>query len=780
MSDGNVINDDMPASYFGVPGGYSTITGTFAPPQGGSTAAGQQGLPTANAQPAAQPAAPAATAPTGGNATSGVNWSALLGYAGSQGGGTPSNSTGTSVDSTPARAPTFDAGGAMPPGSGVPADTTGNPSDAPNAADVLDSALAWGRQYYGVLGSGDDSSDASYAGGGGVALRGTNNLAPFAPFQAPAPVAPQSIGPLNIPQSTYGGPPPFQPALPVPQMPGLPPQATFPQFNGLNGGLLAAPLVQYRGGAPMAEGGPVGGYDDGGAVDQEDPSQDQSVQGTLPTPPGGTVDQEDPSQGVPPTNEGLFQPPPAGAPSSSFGDALGQVGDYARSAAQGVAGQVGNYFRGVAQQLGGGPARQFMRYLMGVDSVPPDQAQQLQQAVDPQGQMDPSDRNVAALVQAHQEGGPGAAFSFTQYLRKAADASKAHGAVALSRGDINNAVNSANMMTDYVPDGTKTVFQPAQVGGLPFSDQGNPSTDPVVTATVTKDGKVLGQAPLTADAFMSFLTGKPGLFDNVIEKSMLGALKEAQNTPPPDHAQTQQQLNVDANGRAPADLSSFSRPQAPQQRPPVQGSDLGTMNLAQVQQLSQRLFPAASQQAQRQKWVADTVGKQAGMVDARTKAQSPYGVAGIRAAATNYNADARAGAMRDVAGTNAQAKRDVALTQLQGLIQKAQQGQLNQQQSQLVRLLSAAMNPNSPNAWTPEQAMDFYNNALKQQGQQLAQPQPAGPATPATNTRPIQQPAQQAPQVKTPDDYAAVPPGGKYLDPQGNLRTKPAAGAQPQ
>lgn len=162
-------------------------------------------------------------------------------------------------------------------------------------------------------------------------------------------------------------------------------------------------------------------------------------------------------------------------------------------------------------------------YVMGADAAPPQVVAALERSVDPQNQMDPDARHMAAIQQAARQGGPEAAWGVMQNYRKQYDARKAFAAAALNGvqgkpADIASAAQAATQAYSYLPDGNTVTFQPSQTG---------------ITATVKRAGganQPFASANLSPEQFNKWLRGTEGQYDNVMERGAPAILAELQNT----------------------------------------------------------------------------------------------------------------------------------------------------------------------------------------------------------------------------------------------------------
>jgi hypothetical protein len=134
----------------------------------------------------------------------------------------------------------------------------------------------------------------------------------------------------------------------------------------------------------------------------------------------------------------------------------------------------GNTDREEQPQQGGmtpsGNAQGAIAYLSGQGGVGPEIAAALERQVDPQGQMEPSQRKMLAIAQA---GDPDKAFQLMQHYRQKFNAYGAFAKAALqgSGGRPPNpaaAADALNKAYEHVPDGKQLRFAPAQ-GGMSVS-----------------------------------------------------------------------------------------------------------------------------------------------------------------------------------------------------------------------------------------------------------------------------------------------------------------------
>ena len=102
-------------------------------------------------------------------------------------------------------------------------------------------------------------------------------------------------------------------------------------------------------------------------------------------------------------------------------------------------------------------------YVMGAGAMPPDQAQAMEARIDPQGQMDPSGRKLAAVGAAPDAD---TAFKLLQAQRQKFNSYRAFAQAALQGtpqkpADLAAATHAATQAYQNVPDGNSATFQPA-------------------------------------------------------------------------------------------------------------------------------------------------------------------------------------------------------------------------------------------------------------------------------------------------------------------------------
>jgi hypothetical protein len=108
------------------------------------------------------------------------------------------------------------------------------------------------------------------------------------------------------------------------------------------------------------------------------------------------------------------------------------------------------------------PPQKMAGYIMGADGVTPDVAQAAETQVDPQGQMDPSQRKLLAIA---QQGNPQQAWGLMQHYRQKFNAYNAFAKVAAQGtpqkpADLGASTQAATQAYQNVPDGTSMTFTP--------------------------------------------------------------------------------------------------------------------------------------------------------------------------------------------------------------------------------------------------------------------------------------------------------------------------------
>ena len=226
---------------------------------------------------------------------------------------------------------------------------------------------------------------------------------------------------------------------------------------------------------------------------------------------------------------------------------------------------------GQAGQAGmSGPvAAKMVGYLGGAEAVTPEIAQAMQQRVDPTGRMDPNSKTLLSIASAPQ----GAQWGMMQHYRQKYDATKAF-ALAAAQGtqgkppDINASTQAATQAHQNLPDGNSVVFSPHPQGvavhvqpltssktkgyddgGEVTDDQEDtplPTPDPRGTAGRADDSvgepdadalsgaaSAIKSFVMSVPQYLSFLKGREGQYDNVMDKGINQAI-QAQISSPDD------------------------------------------------------------------------------------------------------------------------------------------------------------------------------------------------------------------------------------------------------
>jgi hypothetical protein len=228
-----------------------------------------------------------------------------------------------------------------------------------------------------------------------------------------------------------------------------------------------------------------------------------------------------------------------------------------------------------------------IRYLRGGDA---DQnlANQLAQQVDPDGQMDENERNLAVVQAANEQGGPQAAWKVVQANRQAFNAKQAFARAALNGvegkpPDIAAAAKAATQAFPHMLDGTSVEFTPAQNG---------------VTVAVKKVGQSqpFQKTDLSVNQFNDLLNmGKDGLYDNLLENGIGPVLQQLKGKP-----------GTPVQGAANAAVPMTGATPGAQEQP--QKGAQGEPDIdPQMERRAAKLFPNVSQATQRQAWMKSQI-----------------------------------------------------------------------------------------------------------------------------------------------------------------------------
>lgn len=270
-------------------------------------------------------------------------------------------------------------------------------------------------------------------------------------------------------------------------------------------------------------------------------------------------------------------------------------------------------------------------YLKGGDAASPQAAQQIENNVDPQGQMDPGMRKLLAIDAAAKQYGPQAAWGLMQHYRQKYDAYKSFAAAANSgvQGkprDPAAAAMALQQAYDHVPDGLNLTVKPSQTG---------------FTATVTQPGGKQQTVSLTPQQFGQLTQGPEGQFDSVLDKGLPSVLTKF----------------VQRNGLTADQVQPDTSTSAPEgSEPTVASANKGQGNVGlgydpQLEARSRALFPMVSQNPQRIAWLQaqEQQGKENEL--SSKKIDNTLAAIGLRGQNARTVADIRANAQRDVAQT---------------------------------------------------------------------------------------------------------------------------------
>lgn len=287
---------------------------------------------------------------------------------------------------------------------------------------------------------------------------------------------------------------------------------------------------------------------------------------------GGAVDDQD---------QGGFNPdvgatPDPAAAQQGASDVAGYFSDKA-------ADSEGKFQAGNDSMRGG--VKRFMAYLTGADAATPEEVQETEKEVDPDGTMDPADRKLAAIQKATDgDGGEKNGFRYIQHYRQKYDAFKSHAAAAIAAGDLTNAAKSATEAYTNLPDGYNIKFEPA---GNQFN------------VTMSEGDKVVKQAVVSPQQMTQFLRGPRSQFDNLVSKGGINVLSDIAASGPREPRTVQQNGHI---GSAPGAVPV--RPQAG--AAPEEERNVDTA--AGIEAQARRIFPTVGQGQQREKWIAERLG----------------------------------------------------------------------------------------------------------------------------------------------------------------------------
>lgn len=308
--------------------------------------------------------------------------------------------------------------------------------------------------------------------------------------------------------------------------------------------------------------------------------------------------------------------------------------------------------------------RSVLAYLMGADAAPPQVAQKFATGVKAEypGVSD-DDANVLAVHKALELGGPDAAWQMVQYNRTAYNAKQAFAFTALmgtpqKPADPQAAAQAATQASQHILDGSQAQF--------------TATPDGFITATVKMPGS--GQPVsynLSPEQFAQYLNvGKDGQWDRVMEQGGVPGTLQRLSSKAPGAATTSAKSSGASGTHDTADTYEDDDTDTGDMSPIVRkgtndGSNFGktpsTLDLSNgetetftprddLEARATRLFPSASQGAQRRQYMATQMD------------QAAQGRRALR------QAEARGDAMRDVAGIRGQAQVGAAGARAEGTI----------------------------------------------------------------------------------------------------------------
>jgi hypothetical protein len=427
-----------------------------------------------------------------------------------------------------------------------------------------------------------------------------------------------------------------------------------------------------------------------------------------------------------------------------------------------------------------GPARgvkSIISYLMGADAMPPEALDGAGKTVDPQGRMNPSERNLMALQHARDNGGDEAAWALMQTNRVSYNAQTAFAKTALEGtaqkpADLMAAIDAANKAQANVLDGSNVEFRPLQGGQA-------------ITATVTRPGAPPDQLVLSPQQFAKWLdVGGDGQWDKIMSSGAQQTLHKIVNEGPsrgskslgdmpPMPGQRPQRQPAAA---PPVDNSESDayNPSAAENAPKSNfGKTPSSLNLSgsderstpvpdqtnygpELEARAMRMFPSVSQEAERNQWMAGeearSEGNQVKIDVAAETGKRKEDVARVTAGGkTEAEKIKAAGALEKTKEHNkgwqfaSEAKAKAAAAMVNQRAQEMLHRDANSAQGRHLKLISSKMATLQPLTEDEKKAAD----AMGVQGMQAAEV-----------TRPQQQQQQQtAPQQRPAASHANRSPG---------------------
>lgn len=391
----------------------------------------------------------------------------------------------------------------------------------------------------------------------------------------------------------------------------------------------------------FANGGAVKAYEDGGAVDDDEPQAAAPQQDD----PG---DQGEPGDSQFPADAGTE---PSPQPQQQQGYAMHNPdGSPVQPQKVDVMGALRTGLDRVKQgSMASGNSDKIKSYLIGLmpDGSPVD-PQQATAAEQQTGQKDPGDATLAAIGQQQD---PKSGWSLIQHDRRQHGLYQAFAQAALDQGHLPAAAKAATQMMDNVPDGMHYDFTPGPHG---------------VMASLSKSGggPVVATKPMNTFQFQQFLKN-PTMFDQALDNGGYSLINQATQVKAQDQAP-----GAPASGDSAVTAGGKSdKPETPSNRqvnlatqPYGQNGDRSLPNARageedmdpQILRRANSLFPSVGQAQQRSAWI-DKMTQQ-GVSNTQAQSKIDTGVMGkqIAANASTQNTKTKADAGTTQAGIKAE------------------------------------------------------------------------------------------------------------------------------
>lgn len=428
-------------------------------------------------------------------------------------------------------------------------------------------------------------------------------------------------------------------------------------------------------------------------------------------------------------------------------------------------------------------AKDLIGYIMGKGAAPQQQADAAAQAVDPEGKMTPEDRNLLAVHQAAEMGGPGAAWAMVQANRQAYNGKQAFARAALNgidgkAGDLAAAADAATKASSHVLDGSVATFHPDQDG---------------VMADVTLPGqKHSMRIKLTPEQLNQYLdVGKDGQYDKLLQAGgvpqVLQQIAKGPGVPltgPGPQQRVRSQESIDAERQQPGNKTGHLLPKNLYERAddgedglPPEPEKLETdpqrirdnEEYDAIAERAKRIFPRDSQSPQREQWRQT---KEAEYKDRQNKVDTAAAGFKSKEAIANTNVKGKEGAATIYTGGKVRAAEIKAEADKAKVLQNAQhqadvlaQNAKTADERNRVRMaIAEATNPNRVLMTDAETAAIWKKHGLNVGGPGVAPP--TGEAAPPPT-------GQAAP---APTGQSSVPPvaqrqtGQVYTTPKGQFK----------